>query len=59
MKIILNKWEEQEAAETAESYGIDKDKLLDCYRDVMRSNFHQDLCDIALENEEELKGHDE
>ena len=40
----------------AETYGLDKEKLWDMYLSYMRSNFAQDLYDIAKENEEELRG---
>lgn len=56
MKIILEKWEEQEIADVAKSDGVDKDKLWELYQEIMERNFFDDLCDISRENEEELKG---
>lgn len=42
--------------QVAREYNIDKEKIWDTYLAVMRSNFEQDLYDIAKENEEELRG---
>lgn len=39
----------------ADRCNVDSDKLYEMYQQVMRSNFEQDLWDIATENEEELK----
>lgn len=53
---IVQYGEESEATlkQVAEQYGVDKEKLWQCYLDIMRANYFQDLCDIARENEEEL-----
>ena len=55
---IVQYGEESEAMlkQVAKQYGVDKEKLWQYYLDIMRANFFQDLCDIARENEEELKG---
>lgn len=57
MRIVQYR-EESEATleQVAKQYGVDKEKLWQCYLDIMRANYFQDLCDIARENEEELKG---
>lgn len=36
----------------AELYEVDKEQLWELYLDIMRSNFLQDLHDIARENED-------
>lgn len=56
MKIIIGEEERQEVLSVANRYDVDSDKLWDTYLEVMKSNFFEDLCDIARENEEELKG---
>lgn len=38
--------------EVADRYDVDSDKLFELYNQVMTSNFEQDLCDIANENED-------
>ena len=55
---IVQYGEESEATleQVAEQYGVNKEKLWQLYLDIMRSNYFEDLCDIARENEEELKG---
>lgn len=40
----------------AKQFNIENDKLFEMYLQIMKSNFEQDLWDIANENEEELKG---
>lgn len=42
--------------EVAEEYGVEREKLWDLYLEIMRSNYEQDLCEIARENEAYLKG---
>lgn len=56
MKIIINQEESLEVRSVARQYGVDEEKLWQAYQDCMASNFFEDLCDIARENEEELKG---
>lgn len=56
MKIIIEEEERQEVLSVANRYDVDSDKLWETYLEVMKSNFFEDLCDIARENEEELKG---
>lgn len=55
MEIKLNKYYEEELNNIAKRYDVDPDILKDMYMDIMQSNFYEDLCDIARENEEELK----
>ena len=55
MQILIGEDERQEVLSVADRYDIDSDKLWDTYLEVMKSNFFEDLCDIAKENEEELK----
>lgn len=40
----------QELLKIADNLGVDSDKLLDLYKQVMTSNFEQDLYDIVSEN---------
>lgn len=57
MRIVqYGKDSEDTLAQVAEQYGVNKEKLWQFYLDIMRSNYFEDLCDIARENEEELKG---
>jgi len=56
MQIIIGEEERQEVISVANRYDVDSDKLWEVYLEVMKSNFFEDLCDIARENEEELKG---
>lgn len=56
MEIKLNKYHKDAIKEVATSYGVSAEKLEEFYIDIMRNNFYDDLCDIARENEEELKG---
>lgn len=56
MKIIIGEEERQEVLSVASRYDVDSDKLWEVYLEVMKSNFFEDLCDIARENEEELRG---
>lgn len=42
--------------EVAKSYGVEQEKLWELYLEIMRRNYFDDLCDIARENNEELKG---
>ena len=56
MQIIIGKEERQEVLSVANRYDVDSDKLWKVYQEIMKRNFFEDLCDIARENEEELKG---
>lgn len=56
MQILIGEEERQEVLNVANRYDVDSDKLWEVYLEVMKSNFFEDLCDIARENEEELKG---
>lgn len=56
MQIIIGEEDIQEIQSVANRYDVDSDKLWETYSEVMKSNFFEDLCDIARENEEELKG---
>lgn len=56
MQIVIGEEERQEVLSVADRYDVDSDKLWEVYLEVMKSNFFEDLCDIARENEEELKG---
>lgn len=56
MQIIIGEEERQEVLSVANRYDVDSDKLWEVYLEVMKSNLFEDLCDIARENEEELKG---
>lgn len=46
---------EETLTQVAEQYGVNKERLWEAYIGCMRSNYFDDLCDIARENEEELK----
>lgn len=56
MKIIIEQDEAQTLRDIARSHEVDEEKLWDLYQAIMKSNYFEDLCDIARENEEELKG---
>lgn len=56
MQIIIEEEERQEVLSVANRYDVDSDRLWEAYQGAMKSNFFEDLCDIARENEEELKG---
>ena len=56
MQIIIGEEERQEVLRVANRYDVDSDKLWEVYLEVMKSNFFEDLCDIARENEEDLGG---
>lgn len=56
MQIIIGEEERQEVLSVANRYDVDSDKLWKVYLEVIKSNFFEDLCDIARENEDELKG---
>ena len=47
--------DEETLTQVAEQYGVNKERLWEAYIGCMRSNYFDDLCDIARENEEELK----
>lgn len=55
MLIRFSVSENETIKEVAKSYGEDWIKLKEYYRDIMNSNFLQDLHDIARENEDDLK----
>ncbi len=56
MRIVYyNKECEQTLERVAAQYNVDKDKLWELYAEIMKREFFNDLCDIARENEEELK----
>ncbi len=55
MKIVFDEKDADTVMEVAERYGVKIIPLSDMYKAVMASNFYEDLCDIARENEEELK----
>lgn len=55
MQIVIGEEERQEVLSVANRYDVDSDKLWKVYLEVMKNNFFEDLCDIARENEEELK----
>lgn len=57
MRIIqFNKDHEDMLEQVANNHGVDKEKLWELYLEIMRSNYFQDLADIARENEDYLKG---
>lgn len=56
MEIKFDERNEATFGEVAGQYGVDSKKLKALYCEIMYSNFYQDLCDIANENEEYLKG---
>lgn len=56
MKITISQEEALEVRNIARQYEVDEEKLWEAYQGCMTSNFYEDLCDIARENEEELKG---
>lgn len=56
MRVLIEQEDAQELVRIARQYGVDSEKLWEAYQEVMKSNFYEDLCDIARENEEELKG---
>ena len=55
MKIVIDEEERQEVLSVANRYDVDSDNLWEAYQGCMVSNFFEDLCDIARENEGELK----
>lgn len=56
MKIIIEPDEAQTLRLIARSHEVDEEKLWEFYQEIMESNYFEDLCDIARENENELKG---
>ena len=54
MEIKLNEDYIDTLNQVANKCDVDSDKLYTMYTQVMRSNFEQDLWDIATENREEL-----
>lgn len=56
MKIIIEQNEAQILRDIARSHEVDEEKLWEFYQEIMESNYFEDLCDIARENENELKG---
>lgn len=55
-QVLFNKDCEATLTKVAEQFGVDTDKLFEIYLAVIKSNYEQDLWDIASENEEELRG---
>lgn len=55
MEIKLNEHYKEEIKNVAKQYGVDPDLLEETYKEIMKSNFYQDVCDIARENEEVLQ----
>ena len=53
MEIKFNNQHEETFKEIAEQYGTSADKLKELYCEIMYSNFFDDVCDIANENEME------
>lgn len=57
MRVLnYNRLHERKLEDVATRFGVDPEKLWRLYTQIMRSNFEQDLWDIANENIEELKG---
>ena len=52
----LNEEEKADLEHIADSYGVEREKLWNLYKEIMKRNLYQDLCEIAKENEEYLKG---
>jgi hypothetical protein len=56
MRVVYYNDNNEEVLEiVAKDYGVDKEKLWGLYLEIMKRNYFEDLCDIARENEEELK----
>lgn len=56
MKITIEQVEAQTVRSIAKSNGVNEEKLWELYQEITERNLFNDLCDIARENEEELKG---
>lgn len=56
MKITIEQDEAQTLRDVARSYDVNEEKLWEFYQEIMKSNYFEDLCDIARENENALKG---
>jgi len=56
MKITIEQNEAQTIRDIARQYEVNEEKLWEFYQEIMESNFFEDLCDIARENEPDLKG---
>lgn len=56
MKIIIEQDEAQTLRNIARQYKVNEEKLWEFYQEIMKSNYFEDLCDIARENEPDLKG---
>lgn len=57
MRVLnYNGLHESKLEDIATRFDVDAEKLWKMYIQIMRSNFEQDLWDIANENLEELKG---
>ncbi len=56
MEIKFNEQHEETFKEVAKQYNTTADKVKELYCEIMYSNFFDDVCDIARENEEYLKG---
>ena len=47
MEIIIGEEERREVLNVANHYDMDSDVLWEAYQKVVKSNFSEDLCDIA------------
>jgi len=57
MRLIkFNRDSETTLTEVAKSYGVEQERLWELYLALLRRNYFDDLCDIARENNNELKG---
>lgn len=55
MRITIEQEEAQKVKQVAKAHGVDEEKLWQVYQEIMERNFFDDLCDVARENEEEIK----
>lgn len=55
MRITIEQEEAQKVQQVAKDHGVDEEKLWQVYQEIMERNFFDDLCDVARENEEEIK----
>lgn len=56
MKIIIEQDEARTLRLIARSHEVDEEKLWELYQEIMKRNYFEDLCDIARENKNELRG---